>query len=74
MEGNRMRSHDPPDLSGRTLGTWRVLYEAEREERRHYMCQCVSCGVRKFILAFKFRKGYALRCPECRIRRELLEM
>ena len=51
-----------------TIGTWRVLYETEVEKRQHCMCQCVRCGTRKFIEAFKFRKGYALRCRECRIR------
>ncbi len=54
-----------------TIGTWRVLYLTEDEPNRQCMCQCVRCGVRKLIDAFKFRKGYALRCPECRIRQEL---
>ena len=54
-----------------TIGTWRVLYLAEVDRRQHCMCQCVRCGVKKFIEVFKFRKGYALRCPECRIRQEL---
>ena len=60
-----------PELPGMTIGTWRVLYLAEVDRRQHCMCQCVRCGVKKFIEAFKFRKGYALRCPECRIRQEL---
>ncbi len=51
-----------------TIGTWRVLYLTEAEKRQQCMCQCVRCGIRKFIEAFKFRKGYALRCRECRIR------
>ena len=55
-----------------TIGTWRVLYLTEVEKRQHCMCQCVHCGIKKFIEAFKFRKGYALRCPECRIRQELV--
>lgn len=57
-----------------TIGTWRVLYVTEGEKNRQCMCQCVRCGVKKFIEAFKFRKGYALRCPECRIREELAGM
>ncbi len=54
-----------------TIGTWRVLYLTDDVKNRQCMCQCVRCGVKKFIEAFKFRKGYALRCPECRIRQEL---
>lgn len=73
MEPNSMQKQILPDLSGRILGTWRVLYEAERGEKRHYMCQCVGCGVRKFIMAIKFQRRYALQCPECRIRREFLD-
>lgn len=61
-----------PDLSGRTFGIWRVLYEAEVEEKRHYMCRCGHCGVKKMIPAIKLWKGYALRCRECRIRQDLL--
>ncbi|HEY7585850.1 MAG TPA: hypothetical protein VH866_05015 [Candidatus Deferrimicrobiaceae bacterium] len=38
--------------------------------RTHYMCQCAHCGVRKYIMALKIRKGYALRCRECRIRED----
>ncbi len=60
-----------PELCGTTVGTWRVLYHTEAEKCRQYMCQCVRCGIKKFIEAFKFRKRYALRCPECRIREEL---
>jgi hypothetical protein len=60
-----------PEICGRTIGTWRVLYLTEAEKNRQCMCQCVRCGVKKFIEAFKFRKGYALRCPECKIREEL---
>jgi hypothetical protein len=59
------------DLAGRTVGTWRVLYEAEVRRRTHYMCQCARCGVRKYIMALKIRKGNALPCRECRIREEL---
>jgi hypothetical protein len=58
------------DYSGRTVGTWRVLYEVELRHRTHYMCQCAHCGVRKYIMALKIRKGYALRCRECRIRED----
>lgn len=57
-----------------TIGTWRVLDLTEEERGRHCMCQCVHCGVKKFIEAFKFRKGYALRCPQCKISRELVEV
>ena len=32
-----------------TIGTWRVLYLAEVDRRQHCMCQCVRCGVKKFI-------------------------
>jgi len=56
-----------------TVGTWQVLYEATEEDRPHCMCRCVRCGVKKIIMAFKLRKGYVLRCRECRIRREFLE-
>jgi hypothetical protein len=68
--GERLQHRRIPDLSGRTFGTWRVLYEAEVEEKKHYMCRCESCGVKKIILAIKLWKGYALRCRECRIRGE----
>ena len=61
-----------PELAGMTIGTWRVLYLTEEEKMQHCMCQCVHCGIKKFIEAFKFRKGYALRCPQCRISRELV--
>jgi hypothetical protein len=64
----RIRRGQYPDLSGMTIGTWRVLYEAEGEERAHCMCRCVRCGVKKIIMIRKFLRGYALRCPECRIR------
>jgi hypothetical protein len=74
MDPNLMQKEPVPDLSGTILGTWRVLYEAERGKKRHFMCQCVGCGVRKFIVAMKFRRGYALRCPECRIRQEFRDM
>ena len=70
--GERLRKPRIPDLSGKTFGTWRVLYEAEVEQKRHYMCRCGGCGVKKIILAIKLWKGYALRCRECKIRRELL--
>jgi hypothetical protein len=70
--GERLRKPRIPDLSGKTFGTWRVLYEAEVEEKRHYMCRCGGCGVKKIILAIKLWKGYALRCRECKIRQELL--
>jgi len=69
----RMRRCRIPDLTGMTVGTWRVLYETTEEENPRCMCRCVRCGVRKIIPAIKIRKGYALRCPECRIRRELVE-
>ncbi len=68
--GERLHHRRIPDLSGRTFGTWRVLYEAEVEEKKHYMCRCESCGVKKIIPAIKLWKGYALRCRECRIREE----
>jgi hypothetical protein len=51
-----------------TIGTWRILYEAEGEEKPYCMCRCVRCGVKKIIGIRKFLRGYALRCPECRIR------
>ncbi len=60
-----------PELPGTTVGTWRVLYLTEGDVNRQCMCQCVRCGVKKFIETFKFRKKYALRCPECRIREQL---
>lgn len=60
-----------PELSGMTIGTWRVLYLTEVDRRQQCMCRCVRCGIKKFIEAFKFRKGYALRCPGCRIQRQL---
>ena len=64
----RIRRGQFPDLSGMTIGTWRILYEAEGEERPFCMCRCVRCGVKKIIGVRKFLRGYALRCPECRIR------
>lgn len=59
-----------PDLTGMTIGTWRILYEAKGEEKPVCMCQCLRCGVKKIILACKFLKGYVLNCPECRIRQD----
>lgn len=55
-----------------TIGTWRVLYEAVVDRKRHCMCQCVECGVRKIIMAFKLRQRYALRCRECKIKQDLV--
>ncbi len=66
----RMRRCRIPNLTGMTVGTWRILYETTEEENPSCMCRCVRCGVRKIIPAFKIRKGYALRCQECRIRGE----
>jgi hypothetical protein len=60
-----------PDLTGMTIGTWRILYEAKGEEKPVCMCQCLRCGVKKIILVCKFLKGYVLNCPECRIRQGL---
>lgn len=60
-----------PDLSGMIVGTWRVLYEDAGEGGSYCMCLCTRCGVRRIFPAFKLRKGYALRCTECRVRREL---
>jgi hypothetical protein len=54
-----------------TIGTWRILYEAEGEEKAYCMCRCIRCGVKKIITVRKFLRGYALRCPECRIRQEI---
>ena len=62
-----------PDLTGLTIGTWRILYESKEEERTFCMCRCLVCGVKKIIATGKFLKGYVLKCPECRIRRELAE-
>ena len=62
-----------PDLTGLTIGTWRILYESKEEERTFCMCRCLECGVKKIIATGKFLKGYVLKCPECRIRRELAE-
>ena len=67
----RMKRCRVPDLTGMAFGTWRVLYETTEEDNPYCMCRCVRCGVKKRILAIKIRKGYALRCPQCRIRREL---
>jgi hypothetical protein len=67
----RMKRCRIPDLSGMTVGTWTVLYETTEEDNPYCMCRCIRCGVKKMILAIKIRKGYALRCPECRIRREM---
>ena len=60
-----------PDLTGMTIGTWRILYEAKGEEKPFCMCRCLRCGVKKIIPVRKFLKGYVLNCPECRIRQEL---
>ena len=60
-----------PDLTGMTIGTWRILYEAKGEEKPFCMCRCLRCGVKKIILVCKFLKGYVLNCPECRIRQDL---
>ena len=67
-----LRRRGIPDLCGRTFGTWRALYEAEVEQKRHYMCRCGGCGVKKIIPAIKLWKGYALRCRECKIRQDLM--
>jgi hypothetical protein len=61
-----------PDLTGMTIGTWRILYEAKGEEKPFCMCQCLRCGVKKIILVCKFLKGYVLKCPECKIRQGLI--
>ena len=60
-----------PDLTGMTIGTWRILYESREEERPSCMCRCLVCGVKKIIATCKFLKGYVLNCPECRIRQDL---
>jgi len=62
-----------PDLTGMTIGTWRILYEAKGEEKPFCMCRCLRCGVKKIIMTRKFLKGYVLNCPECRIRQDLIE-
>ncbi len=69
--GERVRRSRFPDLTGMTIGTWRILYESKEEEKPFCMCRCLRCGVKKIILVSKFLKGYVLNCPECRIRREL---
>ncbi|MBI5905645.1 MAG: hypothetical protein HZB86_08875 [Deltaproteobacteria bacterium] len=69
----RVHRHRYPDLSGMTVGTWRILYEEKGEENPHCLCRCVRCGVKKVIAARKFLDGYALRCPECRFREKLEE-
>jgi hypothetical protein len=66
-----MRRRKVPDLSGMIIGTWEVLYESGGEEASCCMCRCLRCGIRKIILASKFRKGYVLRCRECRVREAL---
>ena len=66
-----MRRTTYPDLTGVTIGTWRILHESKGEEKPFCMCQCLGCGVKKMIMTRKFLKGYVLRCPECRIRQEL---
>ncbi|MBI5420372.1 MAG: hypothetical protein HZA60_09795 [Deltaproteobacteria bacterium] len=58
------------DSRGTIFGTWRVLYPAETEKPR-IMCQCVHCGVRKFITVDTLWGRRGLRCRECRIRKEL---
>jgi hypothetical protein len=68
---DRVRRSRYPDLTGMTIGTWRILYEAKGEEKPFCMCQCLCCGVKKIILVCKFLKGYVLNCPECRIRQDL---
>ena len=67
----RVRRSRFPDLTGLTIGTWRILNESKGEEKPVCMCQCLRCGVKKIILACKFLKGYVLKCPECRIRQDL---
>jgi len=62
-----------PDLTGMTIGTWRILYESKEDEKTFCMCRCLGCGVKKIIATGKFLKGYVLNCPECRIRRDLAE-
>ncbi len=57
-----------PDLTGMTIGTWRILHESIGEGKPVCMCKCLRCGVKKIILTCKFLKGYILNCPECRIR------
>jgi len=67
----RVRRGRFPDLTGMTIGTWRILYEAKGEEKPFCMCRCLRCGVKKIIMTCKFLKGYVLKCPECRIRQDL---
>lgn len=68
----RVRRGRFPDLTGMTIGTWRILYEAKGEEKPFCMCRCLRCGVKKIIMTCKFLKGYVLNCPECRIRQDLI--
>ncbi len=70
-DGRAIRRHRVPDLTGMTIGTWRILHEEKENGTPYCLCQCILCGVRKIIPTAKFLKGYALRCPECRIRRDL---
>jgi len=67
-----LRHRRVPDLRGMTIGTWRVLYLTEEEKGGTACASASSAASRNFIEAFKFRKGYALRCPECRIRQEFV--
>jgi hypothetical protein len=68
----RMGRRRLPDLSGKTIGTWRILHDGEVEAKRQCMCQCVRCGIRKIIPTVKLWQGYALRCQECRLRLDLV--
>ncbi len=71
--GKRILRSRFPDLTGMTVGTWRILYESTGEEKPVCMCKCLRCGVKKIIPTCKFLKGYILNCPECRIRQASLE-
>ena len=63
-----------PDLTGMTIGTWRILYESKEDEKPFCMCRCLQCGAKKIIPTCKFLKGYVLNCPECRIRQDLIAL
>jgi hypothetical protein len=68
----RIRRSRFPDLTGMTIGTWRIHYESTGEEKPFCIGQCLRCGIKKIIMTCKFLKGYVLRCPEFRIRQDLI--
>ncbi len=55
------------DMSGQTLGLWRVLQRDEEHTKRAYwVCACVSCGTLKSVSGTHLREGMKGGCKPCK--------